>query len=117
MRQVGAKAAAMIRFILRLAGLALLLAGFIAGVLDGVRWIATGTLAFAKLGALAFALFPNSFLLLEPAVTRHIHPFLWDYGLLPLLTSPAFAVLGGLGIALMWLGRKPPPVIGFAPRG
>jgi hypothetical protein len=117
MRQVGAKAAVMIRFLLRLLGLALLLSGFIAGVLDGVRWLAAGVVDIATLGRLAQALFPTAFPGFGPAVSRNIHPFLWDYGLEPALGWPAFVVLGGLGIALMWLGRKPPPVIGFAPRG
>lgn len=106
----------MLRALLRLTGLLALAAGFVALVLDGVRWLATGELAFVKLGATLSALAPNVFPFIEPAVTRNIHPLLWSHGLAPLLEAPTFTVCGLLGVILLWIGRKPAPAIGFAPR-
>jgi hypothetical protein len=106
----------MIRSLLRLAGLLLLAAGFIVAVLDGVRWIATGSFVPAHVGVLVAALFPEAYPAIGPAVARHIHPFLWDHVLEPAFAAPAGAALAGLGVLLLWLGRRPPPTIGFAPR-
>ncbi|WP_342360027.1 hypothetical protein [Terrarubrum flagellatum] len=106
----------MIRAFIRLIGFLSLSAGFVAVVLDGVRFIATGAFAFQPLGVLANSLFPAIYPQIEPAVTRNIHPLLWPYALGPLFEQPAFAVLGILGVILLWIGRKPAPTIGFAPR-
>lgn len=46
----------------------------------------------AVLGEVWFALHADSLQLLQPAVQRHIHPGIWDYGIQPLLLWPAWAV-------------------------
>lgn len=106
----------MLRALLRLIGFLALAAGFVALVLDGVRWLATGQIAFAKVEAALTALAPSFVPLIEPAVTRDIHPLLWNYGLAPLLDAPAAAACGLLGVIFLWMGRKPAPTIGFSPR-
>ncbi len=103
----------MFRFLARFLGLALLAAGFVGLVIDGTRSIANNAVSLTPLGEVAFRLFPRSFPLLEPAVTRHVHPFLWDPVLLNLLLLPAGLVAFALGALLLWLGRKPPEPIGF----
>jgi hypothetical protein len=103
----------MFRFLARLLGLVLIAAGFVGLVIDGTRAIANGTVSFTPLGEVAFRLFPRSFPLIEPAVTRHVHPWLWDYGLLYVFLLPA-SVLGFLlGALLLWLGRRPSEPIGY----
>ena len=34
------------------------------------------------------------------------HPLLWSLGLAPVLAVPSFALAGGLGTLLCWLGRR-----------
>jgi hypothetical protein len=104
----------MLRFFLRTLGLLLVAAGFVGLVIDATRSIANSRIAFTPLGELAFTLFPKSFPLLEPAVTRHVHPFLWDPILLNILLFPASVVGFAFGAALLWLGQKPAEPIGYA---
>jgi len=103
----------MIRFALRLFGLLLVAAGFVGFVVDGARSIANGEIAVVPLGQVLFQLFPNSFPMLEPGITRHVHPFLWDPVLLNFLLLPAALVAFVLGILLLWLGQKPPEPVGY----
>jgi hypothetical protein len=103
----------MLRFLARVLGLLLVAAGFVGLVIDGTRSIANGAVSFTPLGELAFSLFPQSFPLIEPAVTRHVHPWLWDPVLLNLFLLPASVVGFALGAALLWLGQKPPEPVGY----
>jgi hypothetical protein len=103
----------MFRFLARVLGLLLVAAGFVGLVIDGTRSIANSEISFTPLGQLGFALFPKSFPLLEPAVTRHVHPFLWDPVLLNVLLLPASVIGFVLGALLLWLGRRPPEPIGY----
>lgn len=106
----------MIRTLLRLLGFLVLAAGFVALVLDGVRFIATGHWAFLRLGEGIAALSPAFLASIETSVTRNVHPLLWSYALGPLFDAPTAAALGALGVVLLWIGRKPAELIGFAPR-
>jgi hypothetical protein len=103
----------MLRFLARAIGLVLIAASFVGLVIDATRSIANGAVQFTPLGELAFQLFPRSFPILEPAVTRHIHPWLWDPVLLNLLLLPAAAIGFVLGVLLLWLGQKPAELIGY----
>lgn len=58
-------------------------------------------------GALWWAVHPTSQQLAQPAVERHLHPWLWDPVLLTVLLSPAFVTVGVLALALLLLtGRR-----------
>jgi hypothetical protein len=103
----------MIRFLARTLGLLLLAAGFVGFVVDATRSFANGRVALMPLGELAFTVFPAQFPLIEPAVTRHVHPWLWDPVLLNLFLLPASVVGFVLGAILLWLGQKPPEPIGY----
>jgi hypothetical protein len=103
----------MFRFVARFVGLILIASGFVGLVIDGTRSIANSALSFTPLGEVAFRLFPASFPLIEPAVTRHLHPLLWDPVLLNLFLVPASVLGFVLGALLLWLGRKPEEPIGY----
>lgn len=104
----------MFRFLARVIGLVLVAAGFVGLVIDGTKSIANSKVMFTPLGELAFALFPKHFPLIEPAVTRHIHPVLWDPLLLNLFLLPASLIGFVIGAFLLWLGQKPAEPIGYA---
>ncbi|HEV2557202.1 MAG TPA: hypothetical protein VGU45_01110 [Microvirga sp.] len=101
------------RFLLRVLGLCLLAAGFVGLVIDATKSIVNSQVMLTPLGELAFLLFPRQFPILEPAVTRHVHPFLWDPILLNFFLLPAAVVGFVLGAVLLWLGQKPPEPIGY----
>ena len=104
----------MLRFIARALGLLLIAAGFVGVVIDGTRSIANGTVMFTPLGEAAYRVFGERYLLLQPAIERHVHPLLWDPVVLNLTLLPGSVVALVLGILLLWLGQKRPEPIGFA---
>jgi hypothetical protein len=86
-------------------GLLALAAGFFVGVLDSTRSIANNTIELTPLGATGFWLLPKQFVLLEPAITRNIHPLLWDPLLLNFLMLPTVVVLFVAGTVLLIAAR------------
>ena len=106
----------MFRFFLRLIGLALVAAGFVAVVIDGTRSIANNALSFTSLGEVAFAVFKERYLLLQPAIEHRVHPLLWDPVVLNLTLAPASLVALVLGVFFLWLGRRPKEPIGYLAR-
>ena len=106
----------MLRLLARVSGLFLVAAGFVGLVIDGTRSIANGALTFTALGEVGYRLFGERYLLLQPAIERHVHPLLWDPVVLNLMLAPAAVVAFVLGAMLLWLGRKPPEPIGYLAR-
>ena len=100
------------RFTARLIGYVLLAAGFIGAVIDGTRSIANSSMVFTPLGETAFRILGERYLLLQPAIERHVHPLLWDPVVLNLTLLPGFAVALALGLLFLWLGQKPAEPIG-----
>jgi hypothetical protein len=103
----------MIRFVFRFVGLLILAGGFIALIYDGTKSIAGGTPVFTPLGQIWNNVHSSSLQLLQPAIERHISPFLWDPIVLNILTAPAWLVFGIIGAVLMLIGRKKKPLIGY----
>lgn len=106
----------MFRFLARVIGLVCLAAGFVGLVVDGTRAIANGVIAFTPLGEVAFLVFRDRYLQLQPAVERNLHPVLWDPVLLSLTLLPAWLVALVLGALLLWAGQKRVDAIGYAAR-
>ena len=104
----------MLRFLARALGLILIAAGFVGIVIDGTRSIANGTVMFTPLGEVAFRVLGERYLLLQPAIERHVHPLLWDPVVLNLTLLPGSVGAFLLGVLLLWLGQKRPEAIGFA---
>lgn len=103
------------RLIGRLIGLALLAGAFAAAVIDGARSIAASRLIVTPLGETLYWAFPNKMPLLQPFIERQLHPFLWN-PILYVLHAPTWAVLGLLGLALLYALRKRAPPIGYSDR-
>ena len=106
----------MIRFALRLVGLALLAGAFAAAVIDGARSLADQKLELTSMGvALATAL-PSKFELMQAYIVKHA-PFLWDPVLIDVLYAPATLDLAVLGAALFYLARRRAVPLGATRRG
>jgi hypothetical protein len=93
------------RFILRLIGYALVVVAFVTGMLDATRSLANGALSMKPLGQSLFELLAERYLLLQPAIERHVSKGLWDYVILPLTLWPTSLVALGAGIALVLIGH------------
>lgn len=104
----------MARFLTRTVALLLLAGGFAALVIDGVRSISGSRLVVTAFGETMYRLFPQSFPKLQPVVEQRLHPAVWDPFLLSFFLTPAWIVLGFLGLLLFWLARRRPQ-IGFDP--
>lgn len=105
-----------VRFLVRMLGYLLVAGGFVVLLTDGARSIADSVLRVTPLGETLLALVGERFRLLQPAVERNLHPILWDPVLIHLLQVPTAAAGLLLGIALLWLGAPPRPVIGIVTR-
>lgn len=104
------------RFLLRLIGYLSVAAGFVALVIDGARSIANAGLRFTPVGEVLIAIIQERYQLIQPAIERNLHPWLWDPLLLSVLRAPVAAVALLLGFALLWLGRRPQEAIGVVTR-
>jgi len=82
---------------------AIALAVDLAPLLGGTPW---AEIAFSAVGEVWFRLDRDSLLQLEPAISRHLAPELWTYGVQPALEAPVAAVLGVLGV-LFWIMGRP----------
>jgi hypothetical protein len=100
------------RRVFRLFGFLLIAAGFVAAVMDGARSIARSALDWQPLGATAFRLLGERYLLLQPAIERHVHPLLWDPVVLNLTLLPTSLVLLALGFLFHRFGRPQETPIG-----
>lgn len=104
----------MIRFFLRLLGVFCLAAAFILAIYDGTKSIASDTVLLTSVRALWETLNAASLQNLRPLIERSAAPYLWDPVFVGFLSWPSWAVLAGLGIVLILLGRKKRTLIGYA---
>ncbi|MFM7344020.1 MAG: hypothetical protein ACKO1J_01450 [Tagaea sp.] len=89
-----------------LAWLLIALAAFAAGR-DALLWLETGSYDPLPLGQVWADLHRDSLLLVEPALVRHVHPFLWEWVAFPLLQSSAALIAAIAGGLLAILVPKP----------
>ncbi len=97
-----------IRFLFVLLGLAALLIAAVAVAAEVKSLVDAGTLFAKPLGKLWFDLHKDSLLLLQPAIERYLHPWLWGSVVQPLLERPPIAAAGAfaaLAIVLLFIAR------------
>jgi len=105
----------MIRLPLRLAGYFLIAAGFASLVIDGTVSVLAGTIKLTSMAQMMQKLAPERFQVFRGVVETKLGRLIWESGLV-LLELPAFALLMGIGLSLVFAGRRPRPQIGFDPR-
>jgi membrane associated rhomboid family serine protease len=89
-----------------LAWLLIAAAAFAAGH-DALLWLETGDFDPIPLGQVWANVDRDSLLLVEPALVRHVHPFLWEWIAFPLLQSSAALIACVTGALLAILVPKP----------
>ena len=72
---------------------------------DLVKWILSGVFEVIDVGLFWFLVHPDSLKLAEPAIARHIHPFLWHPVMSSILLAPAFLIFGVPGVIFLYLTR------------
>lgn len=94
---------------IRLLGMIVIALAAAAGAYDAFALAGGRADHGAKVGDWWSYLHQNSLLLVQPAIERHVEPYvgqwLWDPVMLTILTSPAWLVLGIIGALLLLLGR------------
>lgn len=85
----------------RLFGRGLIFSGIFLGLWDIVCWSLFGRFYIPDIGSLWYRFHAESLLLLEPAVSRYAHPYLWDPIVLEILIAPTGLVLFLLGIFII----------------
>lgn len=86
---------------LRLFGQGLVFSGIFLGLWDVVCWLLFGSFSIPDIGSLWYRFHAESLLLLEPAVSRYAHPYLWDPIILEILIAPTGLVLFLFGILII----------------
>jgi len=92
--------------ILFLLGWILLAGAFVSGAYETMARV-QGAAAEAVLSAydLWYTLWPGKLVVTQILVERHLHAALWEYLAVPVLSLPAWLLLGGPGVALTWRFR------------
>ncbi|MGA8172733.1 MAG: hypothetical protein WB816_18130 [Methylocystis sp.] len=103
----------MLRSLIRLAGLVLLVEGFVALVVDGTRSLAGSGVFVTTLGSAFQALWPAAFEAARVDVLAHFPRFIWDPLLALLLLTPVSLALCGLGAVFISLSHKHRAAVGY----
>lgn len=92
--------------ILFLLGWVFLAGAFVTGAYETMARV-QGAAMGAVLSAydLWYTLWPGKLVVTQIMVERHLHAALWEYLAVPLLSLPAWLLLGGPGVALTWRFR------------
>ncbi len=85
----------------RLFGRGLVFSGIFLGLWDVVCWLLFDSFSIPDIGSLWYRFHAESLLLLEPAVSRYAHPYLWDPIILEILIAPTGLVLFLFGILII----------------
>jgi hypothetical protein len=92
--------------VLRLIGWILLACALVAMGNDILRSVRAGVIDTQPIGALWFAASPGSLIRAQAWVQSFVGHAVWDKGIFPLLTMPAWLPSGFLGVVLLLVTRK-----------
>ena len=90
----------------RLVGWLLIIAALVAEGRDLWGLWDTGHFQVSVIGKLWFEVSPNTLLLAQPAIQRHVAAWLWDPVIATMLQWPAALTLAVPGLALIWACRR-----------
>ena len=90
---------------LRLFGQGLVFSGIFLSLWDVVCWLLFDSFSIPDIGSLWYRFHAESLLLLEPAVSRYAHPYLWDPVILEILIAPTGLVLFLFGILIIYMTK------------
>lgn len=91
---------------LRVLGWLLLAGAVVALVPDILRSVRAGAIETQPIGAMWYALSPESLIRAQAWVQAFIDPAVWSRGIFPLLTMPAWVPAGFLGVVFLLVTRR-----------
>ncbi|WP_404400234.1 hypothetical protein [Pelagibacterium halotolerans] len=94
------------RTFFRIVGLIFLALALILLVTDGTRMLAASGYVATPLGDWIGQVAPLTLENVRTAIQQSVHPLLWNPGLTTLLAWPGWAVLGGIAVFFLLLGRS-----------
>jgi hypothetical protein len=100
--------------LLRFLAGAFLLVAVIAAVNDVTRFLAADRTVVTSTYEHWSKLAPVTLAAARGSVQRRTHPLVWDWGLVPVLQLPAWALFGLLGLMFAYAGRRRREVNVFA---
>lgn len=100
------------RFLLRFLSLLFLVAAVIAGILDSIQSVASGTVVIMPFGAAIFSVDPDILSAAEAYSLAHMPAYIWNGFAEWLLLQPAFAVFLVLSLLFWLLAYKRVPAAG-----
>jgi hypothetical protein len=104
----------MIRFLFRSIGFFALAAAFLLVIYDGPKSIAGNAFFVTSVRTLWETINAASLQNLRPLIEGKLGHFAWDPAFVAFLDAPSWAILGGLGVIFILMGRKRRPLIGYA---
>ena len=84
---------------------ALLMAAFLAAMLEVAGRVITGTMDYMSAHDLLYTFVPGKYIVFQSWIEDHISRALWDPVLRTVLSLPAWALFGIPGVALAWACR------------
>jgi hypothetical protein len=86
----------------RIIAVLLLIAAALVTLQDAVSWYSTGAFEPTVVGKLWYQLSPTTLQLAQPAIQRHVAPWLWDSVIVYLLLFWAAPTLAVPALILLW---------------
>ena len=93
------------RWLLRIIGGLSLLIAIAMGIIDANSWVMSGDFIFTDIGSMWYSTHPTSLQVIEPVVSRYIHPALWNPFITNVLLCPVTPAFGLLGLILVLFSR------------
>jgi len=108
----------MIAFLARFLGLWLIAGALVALVVDGTKTIAASSVTTTPLGYAWYSISPASLMRAQEFVQRQVETYighwLWDPIIQWILMAPTWAVIGAMGVWLVYIGRRRRMISAFA---
>jgi hypothetical protein len=94
------------RWLSKIIGWLFLLIAIAIGILDVYSWVISDNFILTDIGSMWYLIHPISLQVIEPIVSRYIHPALWYPFITNVLLWPATPAFGLLGLTLVLFFRN-----------
>ena len=82
-------------------GWAFVIIALLLGIWDLVSWFVLGKFVVPDVGSVWYLAHPDSLLVLEPAISRYLHPYLWNPVIVGILLAPIMLVSLIIGFMIL----------------
>lgn len=93
------------RWLFKIIGCLFVLIAITIGILDVNSWVMSDEFILTDIGSMWYSIHPTSLQVIEPIVSRYIHPALWHPFITNVLLWPAMPAFGLLGVLTVLFSR------------